>query len=218
MVYISGGEFVMGSDAGDEFSRPAHSVTVGPFFIDQTEVTNEDYERFVSATKHTPPPNWTNGEFPEGKGRFPVTGVTWYDAAEFAAWVGKRLPTEEEWEFAARGTDNLLYPWGNEWNPALANVDKRSGGIRAVGEGGKSLFGLFDMAGNAWEWTASDARSFAGGKKSPKSRLHLKIIRGGNWQSDSRTASSVFRGYYGAVGEREYNSTGFRCVRDLRKD
>lgn len=218
MAYVPGGEFFMGSDAGDRFSRPAHSVTVAPFLIDLTEVTNEAYFGFLKATSHDPPANWDTGTYPEGKGRFPVTGVSWYDAAEFAAWMGKRLPTEAEWEFAARGTDGRIYPWGSDWDPKLANADSSSGGIRSVGEGGRSPFGLFDMSGNAWEWTSSDARSFPGGKEFPWSRLRLKIIRGGNWQSDSKTATAVFRGYYGAAGEREYNGTSFRCVKDIASE
>lgn len=218
MDFVPGGEFVMGSDTADEFSRPAHHVTVEPFFIDQTEVTNEDYAIFVDAAGHLPPPNWTNGSYPQCEGQFPVTGVSWYDAAAYAAWAEKRLPTEEEWEFAARGTDGRAYPWGNDWNPQLANVGNDSGGIRRVGQGARSPFGLFDMSGNVWEWTASDALEFPGGKPPPKTTLRLKIIRGGNWQSDSRTASAIFRGYYGAAGEREYKGTGFRCVRDLKKE
>jgi formylglycine-generating enzyme required for sulfatase activity len=218
MAYVPGGEFIMGSDTDDEFSRPAHLVTVGPFFIDLTEVTNEDYSKFIVATGHRSPVGWDNGTVPEDRDKFPVTGVSWFDAAEYAKWAGKRLPTEEEWEFAARGTDGRTYPWGDDWDPKLANANNRSGGIRNVGEGGRSPFGLFDMSGNAWEWTASDARGFSGGKEFPKSRLHLKIIRGGNWQSDNRTATVVFRGYYGAAGEQEYDGTGFRCVKDVTRD
>lgn len=218
MAYVPGGEFVMGSDTDDEFSRPSHAVTVQPFFVDLTEVMNEEYLRFVTATGHRTPKGWKNGTFPVGEGRFPVTGVSWFDAADYAEWVGKRLPTEKEWEFAARGTDGRIYPWGNDWNPNLANADHRSGGLREVGEGGTSPFGLFDMSGNAWEWTASDATPFPGGKAFLKSPLELKIIRGGNWQSDSTKATTVFRGYYGASGEAEYNGTGFRCVKDISRD
>jgi formylglycine-generating enzyme required for sulfatase activity len=217
MVLVPGGEFVMGSDDGDAFSRPAHSVTVAPFFMDQTEVTNEAYLEFVKATRHDPPAGWTNGTYPAGQERFPVRGVTWYDAAEFAAWSGKRLPTEAEWEFAARGADGRVYPWGNDWDESRASVSKTAG-VKEVGAAGKSPFGLYDMAGNVWEWTASDARPFSGGKAIPWSRHRLKIIRGGNWQSDSRTAAAYFRGFYGAAGERDYMGTGFRCVKDLPKD
>jgi formylglycine-generating enzyme required for sulfatase activity len=217
MVLVPGGEFQMGSDEGDPFSRPAHLVTVGPFFIDRTEVTNEAYLGFVKATRHDPPAGWVNGNFPPGEDRFPVRGVTWYDAAEFAAWSGKRLPTEAEWEFAARGSDGRVYPWGNDWDESLASVSK-IGGVKETGSGAKSPFGLYDMAGNVWEWTSSDAKGFSGGKQIPWSRLRQKIIRGGNWQSGSRTTASYFRGYYGAAGEKDYMGTGFRCVKDLLRD
>jgi gamma-glutamyl hercynylcysteine S-oxide synthase len=100
----------------------------------------------------------------------------------------------------------------------LANAGNISKGVRNVGEGGRSPFGLFDMSGNAWEWTASDAKSYPNGKEFPWSRTRLKIIRGGNWQSNENTATTTFRGYYGAIGEREYNGTGFRCVKDIARD
>jgi formylglycine-generating enzyme required for sulfatase activity len=218
MAYVPGGEFMMGSDDGDAFSRPAHTIKVEPFFIDQTEVTNEAYLEFVKATDHEAPFGWVNGKYPDGQANFPVTGVTWYDAAEFAAWKGKRLPTEAEWEFAARGTDGRVYPWGNDPDPSISNIGKNLNGVREVGQGGRSPFGLYDMSGNAWEWTATTAKSFPGGKEIPWSRLRLKIIRGGNWQSDARNATTFFRGFYGASGEKEYRGTGFRCVKDVPKD
>lgn len=208
----------MGSDEGDAFSRPAHLVSVRPFYIDVTEVTNAAYSEFVSATGHEPPASWIDGRLRPELSEFPVTGVSWYDALEFAAWKGMRLPTEAEWEFAARGTDGRTYPWGNEWDQTLANAAKTAYGIREVGNGGTSPFGALDMSGNAWEWTASDAKSISGGKQIPWSRLRLKVIRGGNWQSDNKTATTYFRGFYGAIGEKEYNSTGFRCVKDLPKN
>lgn len=214
MAFVAGGEFRMGSDDGDPLSRPAHVVTVQPFYIDLTEVTNESYMKFVETTGHQPPANWQNGTFREEESKLPVTGVTWYDAAEYAAWMGKRLPTEAEWEFAARGSDGRTYPWGNTWDPNFANVGGTSKGIRPVGIGERSPFGVSDMAGNVWEWTASDARPYPGGKDVPWSRLRLKVIRGGNWQSNSTAASSFFRGYYGADGEKNYSSTGFRCVKN----
>ena len=218
MVLVPGGEFQMGSNEGDVYSRPSHSVSVKPFYIDTNEVTNEAYFEFVKATDHAAPQNWIKGEFPTGQEKYPVTGVSWYDALEYAAWSGKRLPTEAEWEFAARGGEGRIYPWGNEWNIASANVGAPKGAFRDAGSVTASPFGIYDMGGNVWEWTASDAKSYPGGKQIPWSRLKLKVIRGGNFQSDSRTASSAFRGFYGATGEKEYGSTGFRCVKDLTKD
>ena len=215
MAFVPGGEFLMGSDLGDPLSRPAHLVNVGPFFMDRFEVTNADFAAFIKATGQRPPDNWKDG-MPEGEAaRLPVTGVTWYQAAEYAAWAGKRLPTEAEWEFAARGSDGRIYPWGDEWGPKRANVDGASRGVRPGSTSGASPFGIYDMSGNAWEWTSSDARPYPGGKQVPWSRLRLKVIRGGNWQSGEKAAAAIFRGYYGAEGERDYSGTSFRCVKDI---
>jgi formylglycine-generating enzyme required for sulfatase activity len=217
MAFIPGGSFLMGSDDGDTISKPPHFETVEPFFMDTTEVTNAQYAEFIKATGQVPPRSWKDGVYPEAQTNFPVTGITWYEAAEYAAWKGKRLPSEAEWEFAARGTDGRMYPWGDEWDSSLANAGEKANGLRPVGQGGVSPFGIYDMAGNAWEWTASDARSYPGGKEFPWSRMRLKIIRGGSWQSGERSATTYFRGFYGAAGEREYNGTSFRCVKDLPK-
>jgi formylglycine-generating enzyme required for sulfatase activity len=215
MTYVPGGSFLMGSDEGDTISKPPHYVTVQPFFMDRTEVTNQEYAEFVKATGQVSPPSWKERVYPEDEASFPVTGITWYEASEYAVWKGMRLPTEAEWEFAARGTDGRTYPWGDEWDASLANAGAKAKGLRPVGQGGFSPFGIYDMAGNAWEWTSSDARSYPAGKEFPWSRLRLKIIRGGSWQSGERSATTYFRGFYGAAGEREYNGTSFRCVKDL---
>ncbi|HKE05095.1 MAG TPA: bifunctional serine/threonine-protein kinase/formylglycine-generating enzyme family protein, partial [Blastocatellia bacterium] len=123
MVYVLGGVLRVGRDeGGDENERPAHVVNVKPFFIDRTEVTNERYQKFIDASKYAPPPSWQGSHFPEGAGALPVTDVTWEDANAYATWMGKRLPTEEEWEFAARGPDDRrIYPWGEEWIPDASN-------------------------------------------------------------------------------------------------
>src|SRR5262245_37287242 len=163
MVYVSGGEFRLGRDGDDvkESEKPAHPVTVAPFFIDLTEVTNEQYQKFVDAKGYTPPPVWQGNHFPVDANKVPVTDVTWEDVKAYAEWLGdgKRLPTEEEWEFAARGTDGRIYPWGPEWAPNLSNSksdDNEKQRLIEVGlfPKGASPFGLLDMSGNAWEWTA----------------------------------------------------------------
>lgn len=215
MAYVPGGEFIMGSDTGDEYSRPAHKVTVKPFIMDITEVTNEEYKKFVDATNRKPPAVWKGTTFPDGQERFPVTGVTWDDANEFAKWAGKRLPTETEWEFAARGTDGRIYPWGKDWKPANANADNQTKGVREVGQGdGKSPFGMFDMVGNAWEWTAGDFVSYPGGKL-PGQANGKKVIRGGCFLSRTDQATGTFRVGWPARGGNEYDNTSFRCAKDL---
>jgi len=217
MVYVAGGEFLLGSDTSDEYSRPARKVVVKPFYIDLTEVTNEEYKKFVDTAGHKPPPDWKNNNFPDGKARFPVTSVNWDDANAYAKWAGKRLPTEEEWEFAAKGTENFIYPWGNDWKPEFTNAGNQKSGMQEVGKAqGKSPFGLSDMSGNAWEWTSSDAKAYPNGKSFPKSNLKLKIIRGGSWESNKEDATTIFRTYWGATGEEKgYSNTSFRCVTDI---
>ena len=184
MVNVDGGEFTMGNDRGDDYEKPAHETTVKPFFIDKYEVTCERYARFVKEKNYPAPPQWKNGTFPAGWARRPVTGVAWDDANAYAQWAGRRLPTEEEWEFAARGTKGWRYPWGNEWISGAANAGSNSNHQLAdVGEysKGASPFGAFDMVGNAWEWTASKLTAYPGGHI-PQQPKELMVIRGGSWR------------------------------------
>jgi formylglycine-generating enzyme required for sulfatase activity len=220
MAYVPGGEFMMGrdeKDGGDEYERPAHNVTVKPFFIDIYEVTREDYKKCVDEGKCPTPQGWANNSYPAGTARQPMTGVTWDAANAYAKWAGKRLPTEEEWEYAARGTDGRLYPWGNEWNAELANADRPSGGLVDVGTyKGASPFGAFDMVGNAWEWTASDLKAYPGGRLSEQPKNGTKVVRGGNYKSNKDQATTTYRlGLLRAQDESHYTTTGFRCVKDI---
>jgi len=121
MAYVDGGEFVMGSDIGRPNERPEHRRTLAPFYIDLAPVTNADYLEFVRSAGHPAPLHWPSARPPQGREYHPVVGVTWFDAAAYSDWTGKRLPTEAEWEKAARGTDGRLYPWGNEFAPDRCN-------------------------------------------------------------------------------------------------
>lgn len=216
MAYVPGGEFVMGRNDGGQYERPAHKVTVKSFFIDIYEVTNEEYEEFVKETNHLPPPTWVNGMYRASTARKPVTGVKWDDARAYAQWAGKRLPTEEEWEFAARGTDGRLYPWGNDWDKGLANADGASNHMADVGAfKGISPFGAFDMAGNAWEWTDSKLTPYPGGSLTEKLSADLKVIRGGTYLSKPGEATTTFRRGWRVSAEDDYSNTGFRCVKDI---
>ncbi|MDT4899058.1 MAG: hypothetical protein QOH25_4135 [Acidobacteriota bacterium] len=215
MVYVPGGEFTLGRDAGDEYERPAHRATIKPFFMDIYEVTNEDYAKFVKATNHRAPLNWANGNYLAGAGRKPVTGVTWDDASDYAKWAGKRLPTEEEWEFAARGADGRLYPWGNEWQQGQASADGARELADVGASKGASPYGAFDMVGNAWEWTASKLAAYPKGKLPVQLPGDLRVIRGGSYAESKDEATTTYRRGYPARGSYDYGNTGFRCAKDV---
>jgi eukaryotic-like serine/threonine-protein kinase len=217
MVSIPGGEFMMGNNKGDEFEKPAVKTSVKPFYIDIYEVTCADYKKFIDAANYKQPQTWKGRDIPTGWEKRPVTGVNWDDASAYAKWMEKRLPTEAEWEFAARGTDGRIYPWGNDWQENMANANNAGKEMKDVGSyQGKSPFGIYDMVGNAWEWTADDAKSYGNGKSiqilvgisSPK------VIRGGNYQSKKTEATVTYRGFWGARDATDYKSSGFRCVKD----
>lgn len=225
MAYIPGGEFRMGRDDGDEFEKPSYPVTVAPFFMDITEVANEAYQKFLEANNYLPPPSWQDGKFPVGEEKFPVTDVSWEDATAYATWAGKRLPTEEEWEFAARGTDNRLYPWGLDARPEMANVGKTE--LAPVGSfpRGASPFGVLDLSGNAWEWTTSEIKAYPGGTlpAAQEGYNNLKVIRGGSFVVPGDKATvTLRRGWPGtrqdwpASVSPDYAQTSFRCAQDVK--
>jgi formylglycine-generating enzyme required for sulfatase activity len=218
MVYVKGGRFMMGRDDGDEFERPAHEVVVRPFYIDKSEVTCEQYEKFVGAEGHRPPPTWGGAKCPAGAARLPVTGVNWDDANAYARWNGKRLPTEEEWEFVARGEEGRLYPWGNRWEAGMANaMGDSGGGLAEVSKfKGVSPLGVYDLIGNAWEWTASDLESYPGGRLPRVPEGELKVIRGGSWREGEYVTGS-YRAYLKPHDDEDYSATGFRCARDAER-
>ncbi|HMG74257.1 MAG TPA: SUMF1/EgtB/PvdO family nonheme iron enzyme [Pyrinomonadaceae bacterium] len=217
MVYVRGGNFMMGTNNGDVYEEPAHTITVKPFFIDVYEVSCAEYERFVKSAPHQAPKDWLNDRCPSGTTQHPVCNVTWDDATAYAAWAGKRLPTEEEWEFAARGSDARVYPWGEQWTEGMANAGGgASRGIANVGEfKGASPAGAYDMVGNVWEWTASDLKPYPGGKLPGTPRGELKVIRGGSWREGRQQATTTYRGYLFARTSKDYSATGFRCVKDV---
>jgi formylglycine-generating enzyme required for sulfatase activity len=210
----------MGSDRSnaDQQEKPAHKVTLAPFYIDATEVTCEDYQKFVKATGHKPPAKWLDGNCPSRERRKPVTGVDWFDAGAYAKWANKRLPTEEEWELAARGMTGWVYPWGDEWQKGVANADNAAAGIVDVASfKGTSPFQCYDMVGNAWEWTANKLVPYPGGRRGQEAGDDLRVIRGGSWQSDRDSATTTYRFGWPARGGRDYSNTGFRCALDAKQ-
>ncbi len=215
VVRIPAGAFVMGSAAGRANEAPPHEVRLPAYTIDRYEVTVAQYVAFVAATGWRLPGNW-DGPVPSLPGNLPVTHVAWPDAAAYCEWAGKRLPTEAEWERAARGDDGRRYPWGDEWDPGRAAVAVDSGPV-PVGSfpEGASPYGVLDMAGNVHEWVADYygagyyAVSPGDDPVGPEDHGN-RVLRGGSWSSPSEWATTTFRdSSHSDVGDDRF---GFRCA------
>ncbi len=228
MVYVPDGEFTMGSNDSDRSdfnqrdnvplnandARPQHKQTTRAFFIDVTEVTNAQYAKFCAATGVPTPPHWTGGKFAEREADYPVHHVNWYEASGYAKWAGKRLPTEAEWEKAARGTDGRRFPWGNDWDGGKLSNGNGPGAVAKYPKGA-SPYGALDMAGNVAEWTSS---WFDGYGKSPTTQpdfgTTLKVVRGGAWISGESLGQTWYRGV--ARPQTRIEWIGFRCAQDAK--
>ncbi len=233
MVYVPAGEFLMGSPdgEGDGDEHPQHTVYLDAFWIDKTEVTNAMYQKCVAAGACQP--NLDFGSDFNGPDQ-PVAGVSWYNAKAYCQWTGKRLPTEAEWEKAARGTDGRRYPWGNGWDvraiKRLNFADKNtdfSWSDKEVDDGyrytapvgsypaGASPYGVLDMAGNVWEWVADwyewnhYANSPSRNPTGPDSG-DFRVLRGGSWNLDQYNARAADRNR--SFPGRRFDYNGFRCV------
>jgi formylglycine-generating enzyme required for sulfatase activity len=218
MVFVPAGEFIMGSLDGDADEAPPRRVFLPAFYIDRFEVTHAQYAKFIAATGRKSPVDWVNGQFSPKLSNHPVVNVTFDDAEAYAKWAGKRLPTEAEWEKAARGVDGRLFPWGN-------GTTNRS----AWGEWGKertwpvgsftndvSPCGAMDMAGNVWEWTASWYDAYPGNEELDLAfGQKYRVIRGGGAieyygkPATRRCAQRAMSLPYGT-----FDGLGFRCVAD----
>jgi serine/threonine-protein kinase len=213
--YPIGRTLLAGRSEESEIDTPQHMVELKPFYVDRTEVTNAQYKLFVDQTAHAAPKGWVGGNFPAGRENWPVVWVSWQDAVDYAAWAGKRLPTENEWEAAARGSDGRMYPWGNDWLPGRANIASKKG-IVDVGSypEGASPSGALDMIGNVWEWTADEFALYPGSHaKEPdlKDGVTHRVIRGGAFDGN-RQHDVAYRGW-GGDASQGYEKTGFRCVK-----
>ncbi len=236
MVHVPKGEFTMGSDKMDKEAkamqygfkkplyaneRPSRKVILDDFHIDKTEVTNGKYEEFIKATGHKPPSFWTHPVYVEKKAdmaNYPVIFVNWEDADTYCKWKKRRLPTEAEWEKAARGTDGRRFPWGSEFDIELVNALGKYGGVGPAGSfpEGASPYGALDMAGNVWEWTADWYTKYPNNEFDDEDYGEkYKVIRGGGWggighYSLKTYSSTTFRKIIPV--DRGYDDLGFRCV------
>jgi len=215
-------------------------VATGPYCIARQPVTQSEYQQFVQATKHrapwisdevyreqgflvhpyasVKPYLWQEGVFPEGLGRHPVVLVSLDDGAAYCAWKGQgagrryRLPTEFEWEKAARGTDGRFFPWGNEWEPTALNSGERIGKTSPVGQfpGGRSPYGVLDMAGNTFEWTQTPWTVNPSRDQRKKS-----VLKGCSWDDRPGTCRAAMR--HGRPNDSRHILIGFRCVSEIER-
>jgi len=232
MVLIPAGEFSFGSNTRElgeamvEFGfngllyreLPKRWVYLDSFYIDRYEVTNRQYKRFIESTNQSPPLHWKNGTYPEGQGDYPVVYVSWDNSMKYANWIGKRLPREQEWEKAARGSSGLRWPWGEQFFKDYCNTNE-SGYSHPLPVGsflsGANEFNVMDLAGNIWEWVNADLEPYPGHTEGldyfPPARR--KVIRGGSFKETGNYARGAFRG--DGAFDKIYNNVGFRCARDV---
>ncbi len=237
LVRIPAGEFLMGSvvardDQAQDDELPQHRVYLPEFYIGRHPITNLQYADCIRETGGSAPESWPGGRIPPGKENQPVVTVLWREALAFCAWLGEatsrafRLPTEAEWEKAARGTDGRIYPWGDEPpDETLCNFDGNVGNTTPVGRyspRGDSPYGCADMAGNVWEWCSTKYRPYPfrlddgredpqadGGLEGPRA-YDRRVVRGGSFIYDRRDVRCAVR-YRSNPNHRDWH-VGFRVV------
>ncbi|HIE28413.1 TPA: hypothetical protein EYP66_14130 [Candidatus Poribacteria bacterium] len=248
LIFIPPGAFIMGSDVESFYGTiitssvhaksdeaPTQAVYLEAYYIDKYPVTNAEYGEFIAATNHPPPRHWDGGIYPASLANHPVVYVSWHDAQAYSQWAGKRLPTEAEWEKAARGVDGRIYPWGNKFYSSKCSFsimprslfDQRVGSsaplvsTAPVGSSpaGASPYGVFDMAGNVWEWTSDWYLPYAGNiAKNRDYGEKEKVIRGGSWLEGKDETLRVYTrcaNRLHAPPNYKANNIGFRCAKDV---
>jgi len=262
MVLIPAGSFLMGVDKSTQADTekmtkrqrlkyavskeafhdegPAHMVILDPYYMDKYEVSNKQYGEFIKATDHPAPAYWDDHR--RNKPQQPVSGVNWHDANAYCSWSNKRLPTEAEWEKAARGPEGYKYPWGNEMDPTKANFGRKQEYTANVGAHpeGKSPYGLYNMAGNVFEWVNDwyDPNYYKNTKETvnpqgPQEGVFLsatgtyvdriatgkkRVIRGGSWYAPAESITNTHRFWNDPMNNSYGVGLGFRCARSVEGD
>jgi len=235
MIAVPAGQFILGSDSRLNDEGPEQIAETSAYVIDRYEVTNLQYKAFIDATQRRSPRHFRNRTFPEGKADHPVTFVNWFDARAYCDWAGKRLPTENEWERAARGDDGRIYPWGDSFAMHVANTPVRwealiKAGVATDGDttpvgafaDGVSAYGLYDMSGNVWEWVEDWYGPHPGNNKPSENYGEIyKVLKGGSWWDCSYykcgiSAPSFNRSFFSPQVRNA--SFGFRCAIDAGFD
>ena len=245
MVKIPAGSFSFGTDQKDDTAEalslgipkpwyadenPSQKIFLKSFYIDRHEVTNRRYKIYIDDVGAIPPLNWSKNNFPEGKGKYPVTGVSWFDANNFCRWAGKKLPTEKQWEKAARGEGENQYPWGNEFKADHANLSPKAGSQNPVGPvgshpSGATSLGVMDLIGNVWEWVEDDYAPYKGSVyRSEYFGGDYKVIRGQSARDIGHFPGATYLAAlekFSRAGYREFSvadqsaeDVGFRCTSD----
>ena len=228
MIAIPAGEFLRDSDVRLADEGPQHSMHLPSFSIDKYEVTNLQYKQFIDATNRRSPEHFRNRTFPEGKADHPVTYVSWFDAKVYCEWAAKRLPTDQEWEKAARGTDGRIFPWGNSFGVERANTPVRWGQLKVEGDTtpvgafkeGISPYGMYDASGNVWEWTDAWYQPYPGNTRTNENYGEkYRVLKGGSWWDCSfykcGISAPVFNRSFFSPKVKN-SSFGFRCAKDAK--
>ena len=240
MAFVSAGDFIMGSNNGNYNEKPEHKVYLDTYLIDSYEVSNAQFAKFVEKTGYNPQGPWKRG-YKKGEENYPVRFVTWHDAATYAKWAGKRLPYEAEWEKAAKGKNDNIYPWGNTWYEKFAVKTEifEPYDVKAF-PFTISEYGCFGMAGGVWEWAGDwydrfyyeefaitkavknptgpedgaepEKRFLDTGTAAGNERSTLRVIRGGgNWGNSAKDNTRAAKRMWGNPSYW-FNDTGFRCA------
>ena len=223
LVWIPGGEFQMGSEDGDQDEKPRHKVTIEGFWIGKYEVTNKQYQKFLRATGFPEPQYWDDPDYREPETK-PVTGVKWYEAQGYCEWANLRMPTEAEWEYAARaGRNNDYGTSSGSIGHDLANfwgVEGKDTWLHTPGPVGSfapNPYGLYDMAGNVFEWTSSLYYRYpyigTDRREDPEAR-YQRVMRGGSWKFSSGECRSTYRRHFAM--HLRYDYVGIRVAKSMQ--